>query len=112
MPARVVVENNTGRAISVYGCGTLFAIGLVNGTFRQDMAWPLCRQRLTIPAGESTWPAPIEARYNLCSQNGHGFRPCVDGHPPPIPAGDYQAVLYQSGHLVPEPPAVKVRVTA
>jgi len=112
MPAQVVVQNNTGRTISVYGCGTLFAIGLVNGTFRQEVAWPACRQRLTIPTGQSTWRAYIEARYNECSQNGHGFRPCVDGHPPSIPPGDYQAVLYQSDHIVPDPPAVKVRVSA
>lgn len=112
MPARVVVENNTGRAISTTGCGTLFAIGLVNGTYRQDIAWPACGQRLTIPTGQSAWRAFIEARYTECSQDPHGFRPCVDGHPPPIPPGDYHAVLYQSGHLVPEPPAVKVRVTA
>jgi hypothetical protein len=49
MPARVVVQNDTGRAISAYGCGTLFAIGLVNGTFRQQMAYPLCRQRASAP---------------------------------------------------------------
>jgi len=112
MAAHVVVENNTGRTISVYGCGTLFAIGLVNGTYQPDIAWLACQQRLTIPAGQSTWPAPIEARYTECSQNGHGFRPCVDGHPPSILPGDYHAVLYQDGHLVPEPPAVTVRVTA
>jgi hypothetical protein len=27
MPGRVVVENNTGRAIHVFGCGTLFQGG-------------------------------------------------------------------------------------
>jgi hypothetical protein len=59
MPARVVVENNTGRTISVYGCGTIFAIGLVNGTYRQEVAWPACRQRLTIPMGQSTWRARL-----------------------------------------------------
>jgi hypothetical protein len=112
MPARVVVENNTGRAISVYGCTTLFQIGLANSTYQPDIAWQACLRRLTIPAGQSTWRAPIEARYTECAQNWHGFKPCVDGHPPSIPPGDYHAVLYQDGHLVQEPPAVTVRVTA
>jgi hypothetical protein len=115
MPARVVVQNNTGRAISVYGCGTLFRIGLENSTFHDPaVAWPLCRQRLTIPTGQSVWRDIIFASYGGCSQDPHGFRPCVDGHPPAIPPGDYQAMLLQSppGHIVPEPPAVTVRVTA
>src|SRR5437016_5925496 len=72
MPARVVVENNTGRAISVYGCTTLFQIGLVNSTYQPDIAWQACLRRLTIPAGQSTWLAPIEARYTECAPNGHG----------------------------------------
>jgi hypothetical protein len=107
MPARVVMQNNTGRAISVNGCGGVFAIGLVNSTYRQGISWPLCLQRFTFPTGQSTWRAFIEARYTEC-------RPCADGQPPPLPPGDYQAVLYQSppGHIVPEPPAVTVRVTA
>jgi hypothetical protein len=33
-----------------------------------------------------------------------------DGRPPPLPPGDYRAVLFQLGHLVQAPPAVQVRV--
>jgi hypothetical protein len=114
MQARVVVRNNTGRAISAYGCGGLFAIGLVNSTYQQEVAWPLCRQHFTIPTGQSTWQAFIEASYLGCVTGPHSSRPCLpNGHPPPIPPGDYQAVVYQPppGHIVPTPPAVMVRVT-
>jgi hypothetical protein len=39
MPGRVVVENNTGRAIHVLGCGTLFQVALVSSTHRPAIAW-------------------------------------------------------------------------
>ncbi len=114
MSARVVVENNTGRAVHVPGCLTLFQVVLVNNKYHPTVAWPLCLQPFTIPIGESSYPATVEASYSECSSGRpHGvLRACLPNrHPPPLPPGDYRAMLFQAGHLVPVPPAITVRVT-
>lgn len=115
MSGRVVVENNTGRAISVYGCVTLFQVVLVNSRYRPDVGWFTCLQKLTIPAGRSGYRVTVAASYSACSQGRPwgAVRACLpDGRPPPLPPGDYHAVLFQVRPLVPAPPAVTVRVTA
>jgi hypothetical protein len=50
--ARVVVENNTGHAIRVPGCGTLFQVALVSHTYQPAVVWPTCVQTFTIPVGQ------------------------------------------------------------
>jgi hypothetical protein len=115
MPGRVVVENNTGRPIFVSGCLSLFQVALVNSTYRPAVGWFLCRQKFTIPVGQSAYPVTVAASYSTCSQGRPqgAARVCLsDGHPPSLPPGDYHAVLFQAHHLVPAPPAVTVRVTA
>lgn len=114
MPGRVVVENNTGRAIHVSGCLTLFQVALASSTYRPAVAWPTCLQKFTIPAGESSYPATVEASYGECSPGlpQGAVRACLpNGRPPPLPAGEYRAMLFQARSLVPVPPAITVRVT-
>jgi hypothetical protein len=74
----VVVENNTGRAIHVFGCGTLFQVALVSSTYRPAIAWPGCLQPFTIPVGESSYPVTVGARYSQCHQ---GRRKAPSGLP-------------------------------
>jgi hypothetical protein len=114
MAGRVVVDNNTGRTIRAFGCGTLFRVALVSNTYKPAVAWPVCLQVFTIPVGQSSYPAPVMASYLQCSARPRGpVRACLpSGHPPPLPAGDYRARLFQSGKLVPVPPVVTVRVTS
>ncbi len=61
MPGRVVVENNTGRAIHASGCLALFQVELISGSYHPSVAWPLCLQPFTIPAGRSSYPVTVEA---------------------------------------------------
>lgn len=113
MPVRVVVENNTGRAVHVAGCGTLFQVALTSKSYRPTVAWTTCVQTITIPAGQSSYRLTVRASYSECSQNARhdGLRACLpDGQPPPLPPGDYHAKLFQVRHLVPVPAAIMVRV--
>jgi len=114
MSGRVVVENNTGRAIHVSGCLALFQVALASSTYQPAVAWPLCLQSFTIPVGESSYPTQVEASYGECHEGRPqgALRACLpNGHPPPLPPGDYRAMLYQSSNVVPVPPAMTVRVT-
>jgi hypothetical protein len=112
--ARVVVENNTGHAIRVSGCGTLFQVALVSHSYHPAVAWPTCVQTFTIPVGEVSYPVTVEARYLACTlaRPHSGLRACLPGKGlPGLPAGPYNARLFQVGDLVPAPPAIVVRVT-
>jgi hypothetical protein len=113
LAGRVVVQNNSGRAIRVPGCGTIFQVALVSSTYHPTVGWTQCLHTVTIPTGESSYPTPVPAIYRFCSEEPQGSAPtCMfGGHPPPLPPGDYRAVLFQEGHLIPFPPAVTVRVT-
>ncbi len=67
-----------------------------------------------IPIGESGYPVTVEASYSECGPGRPqgGLRACLpNGHPPPLRPGDYHAMLFQAGHLVPVPPAITVRLT-
>ncbi len=46
---RLIVENDTGRAMHVWGCGALFVVALTSSTYQPAIAWPLCLQSFTIP---------------------------------------------------------------
>src|SRR6266568_2313690 len=112
MSARVVVENNTGRAIHVSGCLTLFQVALASGKYQPAVAWPACAQAFTIPVGQSSYPVTVRASYLECSAGRRqgAVRACLPGRqPPPLPPGDYHARLFQLGNLVPVPPARTVR---
>jgi len=94
---RVVVTNNTGRAIHPVGCLYLFAVYLTSRTFHpDDVGGPLYWQRFTIPAGVSTYRIAVSAIYHSCGKRGspgttHVCQP--SGIPPPIPRGKYRAKL-------------------
>jgi hypothetical protein len=114
MSGQVVVENNTGHAIRVSGCVSLFQVLLTSSTYRPPVAWFTCLQRFTIPVGESRYWVTVWASYSQCSQGRprHGLRACrPDGRMPPLPPGTYYARLFQVRNLVRVPPALTVRVT-
>jgi len=94
---RVVVTNNTGRAIHPVGCLYLFSVYLASRTFHpDDVGGPACRQIFTIPVGVSTYRISVGAIYHSCGKKGspgttHFCLP--GGRMPPIPAGKYRAKL-------------------
>lgn len=113
MSARVVVGNNTGRAIRVTGCVTLFQVVLFSNTYHPTVSWLTCLQVFTIPVGQSSYSTTVRASYNQCSQGRprDGLRACLpNSQPPPLPPGKYRAVLFPAHNLVPIPPALTVHV--
>jgi len=110
-----VVENNTGHPVRAWGCLSLFQVVLFSDTYRPSPAWATCLQSFTIPVGESSYPMTVDASYQQCAEHGPrgGLKGCLaDGKPPPLPPGSYRARFLQFRRLLPEPPAITVRVTA
>jgi hypothetical protein len=112
MPAQIVVDNRTGHALHVKGCGSPFQLGLESRIYHAEPGWPLCLQTLTIAIGKSSYPDTITASYYDCGPVAQGnSRACLHGRPPPLPAGEYRAVLFQSPQIVSAPAPIPVRVT-
>jgi hypothetical protein len=110
---RVVVRNNTGRAVHPVGCLYLFAVALTSSTYHPDVGGPACWHRFTIPAGVSSYPVSVSATYLSCGQRGSPGTTHVclpGGRMPPLPAGKYRAKLFPLGPRVQAPPGVPVRV--
>jgi hypothetical protein len=99
MTGQVVVDNDTGHAIRTFGCLSLFQVALISGSYRPTVAWAACRQRFTIPAGQTRYRVTVSASYSQCSQSRprHGLRACLPGERmPPLPPGTYHARLFQA----------------
>jgi hypothetical protein len=113
MRAQIVVDNRTGHAIHVAGCGSLFQLALDSSSYHPEPLWPACLQAFTIAVGESSYPVTLIASYYSCGGVAStGIPACLpDGQPPPLPAGGYRAVLFQSPHIVSAPAPIPVRVT-
>jgi hypothetical protein len=107
--ATIAIDNRTGHAIQVGGCGSPFQVLLTNGTHPGNPAWPLCLREFTIPTGHSSFKAVISARYNSCGA-GSGTPRCPSKGLPALPQGRYQATTYESGHTIPVPAPRPVRV--
>ena len=114
MSGHVVVDNNTGHAIHTHGCGSPFAVALATSIYHPQVITGACSGATTIPAGRFSYPVKVLASYLACSI-GHpdgDLPPCLPGRKlPPLPAGTYQATLFQDSHVVPAPPTIPVRVT-
>jgi len=67
MRGRVVVENNSGHALHVGGCGGLFAVALSNAKIQPEVIWLACSRDFMVPVGESVYPVVVEATYLSCS---------------------------------------------
>jgi hypothetical protein len=112
MLAHIVVDNRTGHAIHAEGCGQLFELALGSDSYPAQAGWPACLQPLTIAAGTSSYPWTITASYDACG--GIAIPPlpaCLDGRPPPLPAGNYSIVFFQSSDIVSAPAPIPVQIT-
>jgi hypothetical protein len=117
MQGQVVVTNN-GEVVTATGCGSLFAVALSSPTYTPQIAWAACGQTLTIPPGVSTYPINFFAGTFACQNDAptssaateSSYPPCIDSHPPALPPGDYEARLYQSTSVVPDPEPVPASV--
>lgn len=113
MLAHVVVDNMTGRAIHAEGCGSLFQLVLGNSSHPAGEGWLACLHFFTIPVGKSSYPETITASYGSCGRVATaGLPACLpDGRLPPLPAGEYRVMFFQSGHIVSAPAPIPVRIT-
>jgi hypothetical protein len=112
MPAHIVVDNRTGHAIHVTSCGLPFQLGLESSSYHPEVAWAACRMTFTIAIGKSSYRVMIPASYYDCGPVAQGgSRACLHGRPPPLPAGEYRAVLFQSPQIVSAPAPIPVLVT-
>jgi len=83
----------------VSGCLSPFEVLLTSGKYWPTVAWPLCLQPFTIPAGETRYPVTVWATYSQCSQGRphDGVIGCLPGgRMPPLPPGTYHARLFQA----------------
>jgi hypothetical protein len=113
MLAHIVVDNRTGHAIHARGCGQIFELALGNSSHPAEAGWPACLQDLTIATGTTSYPWTIRASYDSCGGVGVGELACLpDNQPPPLPAGEYDVVFFQSPYIVSVPAPIPVRVTS
>lgn len=112
MPARVIVNNQTGHAIHLIGCLSLFGAALVSSSYHPEPVWPACQRELTVPTGKSIYRVALTATYEECSEVPGQGRACLPGgRMPPLPPGNYRATLFQSSHVVSAPAPIPVKVT-
>jgi hypothetical protein len=113
MLAHIVIDNTTGHAIHAKGCGQLFELALESSSGPAASSWLPCLEILTIPIGKSSYPQTITASYSSCG--GTGIPPvhaCMHGGgAPPLPAGMYRVMFFQSSNIVSVPAPIPVRVT-
>jgi len=110
----VVVRNDTGRVLHAEACGSIFQALLTRPGYEPTPVWATCVQRVTIGRGRSTYRVTVTASYSRCSQSGpEGTVPaCTPTGAPPLPAGRYEATVFEQGTVVPLPAPVPVRVAA
>ena len=115
IPATLVITNPGATIdISQHGCRPSFAIALTDGRHPPVVAWPLscALGSFLIPHGTTRLPTKVWTSQSACAPGGpaSGLPGCIGSGPPPLSAGQYQAVLVWEGD-VPLPPAQSVPVT-
>lgn len=109
MTGHVVVENDTGVPVRGTQCHGYFEVVLTSRDVAPGGGFNTCAERITFPAGESTYPVTIRASYLGCG--GRDEPACLPNNEmPPLPTGDYRAKLFQIGDIVSIPPPITVRV--
>jgi hypothetical protein len=118
-----VVVTNRGKPIKLWDhsgslkCRPGYAVVLTNDRIPPDIAWYLdCVPRpLLIPSGVTRLPVWVMTTYLQCwNTTAEKFVPkCLPGHrTPPLPAGQYKAVLVGMRLRLPAAKAVSVTLTA
>jgi hypothetical protein len=119
--AALVIDNNTGASITIPGCGPSWAIALTNASHASDIAFALpCREALVVQTGQTKFPTVVTATFAVCSNgtsNDDTTPKCLaDTSPPPLPPGDYTAILVGLGKDplpgIPNPSPVTVHLVA
>jgi hypothetical protein len=115
IPATLVITNPGATIdISQHGCRPRFAIALTDGRQPPAVAFPASCElgQFLIPRGTTRLPTSVWTSQPACEPGGpaYGLPGCTDSGPPPLPAGQYQAVLVWDGDVA-LPSAQPVPVT-
>src|SRR5580658_4147870 len=111
MTAHVIVDNRSGQALKVGGCGSLFQVLLTSAHVHPQPAWPSCIEPISVPVGVSKYTVSVMASYSMCDQRGPPPVCRKAGQPPPLPPGQYEATLFQIRSIAPPPPPPTIWVT-
>lgn len=103
----LVVVTNTGNNVRFFGCGTPFQVRLSSEAIEPELSWHTCAEDFILSTGETTFEVPVPAVYNGCDNDPQSDCTINEGL---LPAGEYEARLYQNPRLVPDPGPIAVRV--
>ena len=112
----VVVNDGAAPINLTKSCRPDFVVALTNSHYTPQVAFAaVCRSTpLMIAPGSNRLPVRVMTTYLGCGSSGsHSAEPAclADGGPPPLPMGEYDAVLIGSGLALPEPEPVAIRLT-
>lgn len=113
LTGHVVVWNDTGHAMRVDACQSVYQVLLASASYKPGPKWLTCLKVVTIPPGRSSYPVTARATYDRCSPRatGGGVLPCTrTGAMPALPPGAYQATGFAQPGELPVPAPIPVRV--
>ncbi len=113
--ALLVVNHGTVPINLTTSCRPDYVVVLTSSTYTPQVAWAtVCSGRPFIVApGTNRLPLHVITTYLGCRQGGPpSTEPrCLSSGPPPLPAGDYDAVLVGDGLALPKPQPIAVTLT-
>jgi len=112
----LVVNRGTIPINLTKACRPDFVVALTNSNYVPQVAFAtVCSGRpFTIAPGANHLHVDVTTTYLGCRQGGSPSTVpnCLSDEPPPLPAGNYDAVLIGDGLALPEPRPVPVTLTA
>ncbi|GIU90736.1 MAG: hypothetical protein KatS3mg010_1835 [Acidimicrobiia bacterium] len=112
----LVVQNGSGSPVTLgEDCETFWTVVLTNDAVPPSYAFPLpCSRPPSIAVGETRLAFTVPASYGACTngddRDAHLPKCLADGSPPPLPPGEYEAVIVGSDELPFTVEPVRVRV--
>lgn len=113
MEITLVIQNATGRALELSGCGSPFTIGLRRGDQYFAPGQASCLEGFTIPTGMSVRPVTLFASRMGCTSDltAPAVERCqADGSPVDLDAGEYEVVLESPDGFDAVPPRRTIEV--
>jgi hypothetical protein len=112
----VVVNHGTVPVNLTHVCRPDFEVALTNSNYVPQVAWAadcLARPFIIVP-GVNRLPFQVTTMYLACAQSGLSPNDpaCLPTGSPPLPVGNYVAVLVGNGLALPEPRPISVTLTA
>lgn len=112
----LLVDNHGTVPINLtHGCRPDFVVVLTSSSYTPQVAWTTGCSGLAfiIEPGTNRFPLQVMTTYLECRQRGPVTTEpkCLTSGPPPLPAGNYDAVLVGDGLALPKPQPISVILT-